>query len=605
MEAVTAGTTGAQGTGSKTIADLLPLAVKKYGDKPAQRYKVGDDWVDSSYNELGEAVKEVALGLIDLGVEPGDKISILAHTRPEWTDASFGILTAGGTLVTIYQTNSPEECQYVLEHSDSRAIFVEDGDQLAKARAVEDKCPELRHVIVMEPGDADVGDALTLDQLRERGRGRDESEWEARYQAVTPEDICLYIYTSGTTGPPKGCLLSHANYRAITDAVVDQTPLVEGDSSYLFLPLAHAFAILIQFATFELGATLSYWSRDPKMIIADITQVNPSFFPSVPRMFEKIYTLATSQIEDQEGLRKAVEVGVKVRMMREAGEEVPEALQQAFDQAEEKLFKNVRGLFGTNIRECVTGAAPIASEILEFFYAAGVPVMEGYGMTETSTSATVNRPEGNNFRFGSVGKAQKDVELRIADDGEVLIKGPNIFQGYYKNDSATRETLEDGWLHTGDLGRLDEDGFLYITGRKKDIIITAGGKNITPANLENGLKQNRWISQAVVVGDRRPYLIALITLDPEEAPALAEQLGLEDASLPALAQDEKVRAEVQKAIDDVNSHVGPVEQIKRFEILDHDLSQETGELTPTLKVKRNVVHEKFADVVDRVYAAPR
>ena len=341
------------------------------------------------------------------------------------------------------------------------------------------------------------------------------------------------------------------------------------------------------------------------MIIADITQVNPSFFPSVPRMFEKIYTLATSQIEDKEGLRKAVEVGVKVRTMREAGEEVPAELQQAFDQAEEKLFKNVRGLFGTNIRECVTGAAPIAPEILEFFFASGVPVMEGYGMTETSTSATVNRPEGNNFRFGSVGKAQKDVEIRIADDGEVLIKGPNIFQGYYKNEDATKETLEDGWLHTGDLGRLDEDGFLYITGRKKDIIITAGGKNITPANLENGLKQNRWISQAVVVGDRRPYLVALITLDPEEAPALAEQLGLEDASLPALAENEAVRAEVQKAIDEVNSHVGPVEQIKRFEILDHDLSQETGELTPTLKVKRNVVHEKFAGVVDGIYDAPR
>jgi long-chain acyl-CoA synthetase len=605
MEAVTAGTTGAQGTGSKTIADLLPLAVKKYGDKPAQRHKVGDDWVDSSYNELGEAVKEVALGLIDLGIEPGDKVSILAHTRPEWTDACFGILTAGGTLVTIYQTNSPEECQYVLEHSDSRAIFVEDESQLAKVREIEDRCPELQHVIVMEPDGADLGDALTLDQLRERGRGRDESEWEARYQAVTPEDICLYIYTSGTTGPPKGCLLSHANYRAITDAVVEQTPLVEGDSSYLFLPLAHAFAILIQFATFELGATLAYWSRDPKMIIADITQVNPSFFPSVPRMFEKIYTLATSNIEDKEGLRKAVELGVKVRMMREAGEEVPDELQAAFDQAEEQLFKNVRGLFGANMRECVTGAAPIAQEILEFFYASGVPVMEGYGMTETSTSATVNRPEGNNFRFGSVGKAQKGVEIRIADDGEVLLKGPNIFKGYYKNEDATRETLEDGWLHTGDLGRLDDDGYLYITGRKKDIIITAGGKNITPANLENGLKQNRWISQAVVIGDRRPYLVALLTLDPEEAPALAEQLGLEDASLPALAQSEEVRAELQKAVDDVNSHVGPVEQIKRFEILDHDLSQETGELTPTLKVKRNVVHEKFAGVVDRIYAAPR
>jgi long-chain acyl-CoA synthetase len=605
MEAVTAGATGAQGTGSKTIADLLPLAVRKYGDKAAQRYKVGDDWVDASYNELGEAVREVALGLVDLAIQPGDKVSILAHTRPEWTHACFGILTAGGVLVTIYQTNSPEECQYVLEHSDSRAIFVEDADQLAKIREVKDRCPELQHTVVMDPEGAELGDALTLDQLRERGRGRDESEWEARYQAVTPEDICLYIYTSGTTGPPKGCLLSHANYRAITDAVVADTPLVEGDSSYLFLPLAHAFAILIQFATFELGAALAYWSRDSKMIIADITQVNPSFFPSVPRMFEKIYTLATSNIEDKEGLRKAVELGVKVRMMREAGEEVPDELQAAFDQAEEQLFKNVRGLFGANMRECVTGAAPIAQEILEFFYASGVPVMEGYGMTETSTSATVNRPEGNNFRFGSVGKAQKGVEIRIADDGEVLLKGPNIFKGYYKNEDATRETLEDGWLHTGDLGRLDEDGYLYITGRKKDIIITAGGKNITPANLENGLKQNRWISQAVVIGDRRPYLVALLTLDPEEAPALAEQLGLDDASLPALAQSEEVRAELQKAVDDVNSHVGPVEQIKRFEILDHDLSQETGELTPTLKVKRNVVHEKFAGVVDRIYAAPR
>jgi long-chain acyl-CoA synthetase len=605
MEAVTAGASRAEGTGSKTIADLLPLAVKKYGDKAAQRYKVGDEWVDASYAELGEAVKEVALGLVELGIQPGDKVSILAHTRPEWTHACFGILTAGGTLVTIYQTNSPEECQYVLEHSDSVAIFVEDAEQLAKVREVEDRCPELEHVIVMDPTAADLGGALTLEGLRASGRGRDDSEWEARYQAVEPDDICLYIYTSGTTGPPKGCLLSHANYRAITDAVVDQSPLVEGDSSYLFLPLAHAFAILIQFATFDLGAALAYWSRDPKMIIADIAQVKPTFFPSVPRMFEKIYTLATSSTEDKEGLKKAVQVGVKVRMMREAGEEVPPALQQGFDQAEEKLFKNVRGLFGGNMRECVTGAAPIAGEILEFFYACGVPVMEGYGMTETSTSATVNRPEGNNFRFGSVGKAQKDVELKIGDDGEVLIKGPNIFQGYYKNEDATKETLENGWLHTGDLGRLDEDGFLYITGRKKDIIITAGGKNITPANLENGLKQNRWISQAVVIGDRRPYLVALITLDPEEAPALAEQLGIENADPAALSQNEKVRGEVQKAVDDVNSHVGPVEQIKRFEILDHDLSQETGELTPTLKVKRNVVHEKFADVVDRIYSAPR
>src|SRR3954453_10942804 len=321
MEAVTASADArhADGTRSKTIADLLPLAGEKYGDVPAQRYKDGDDWRDVSYAELGEIVKEVALGLIDLGIAPGDKISILAHTRPEWTHACFGILTAAGTLVTIYQTNSPEECEYVLQHSDSRAVFVEDGEQLAKIRAVEDNCPELEHVIVIDAGDGDVGDAITLDRLRERGRERDDAEWRERYEGVTPDDICLYIYTSGTTGPPKGCLLSHGNYRAITDAVVEEGVVQAGDSPYLFLPLAHAFAILIQFATFELGAAIAYWSRDPKLIIADIAQVSPSYFPSVPRMFEKIYTLATSNIEDKEGLRKAIDVGVKVRTMQDRG----------------------------------------------------------------------------------------------------------------------------------------------------------------------------------------------------------------------------------------------------------------------------------------------
>jgi long-chain acyl-CoA synthetase len=505
-------------------------------------------------------------------------------------------------LVTIYQTNSPEECQYVLEHSDSRAVFVEDGEQLAKIRKVEGHLPKLEHIVVMEPGDADIGDAISLDDLRERGRGRDDSEHEERWSAVKPDDMCLYIYTSGTTGPPKGCLLTHGNYRAITDAVEEEAVLQEGDSTYLFLPLAHAFAILIQFVALDLGAAIAYWSKDPQQIIPELTQVNPTYFPSVPRMFEKIYTLATSNAPDKEQLEQAVQVGVKVRLCRERGEEVPEELQQAFDQAEEKLYKNVRALFGQNIRECVTGAAPIAKEILEFFYACGVPVMEGYGMTETATSATVNRT--HDFRFGSVGKPLPGVEVKTADDGEVLIKGPNIFKGYYKNEEATEEALEDGWLHTGDLGRIDEDGFLFITGRKKDIIITAGGKNITPANLENGLKQSRWISQAVVIGDQRPYLVALITLDPEEVQALAEEAGTE-ADIEAMAKDEKVRAEIQKVVDEVNSHVGPVEQIKRFAILPHDLSQETGELTPTLKVKRNVVHEKYADLVDEIYSQPR
>src|SRR4051794_3287592 len=596
-----AGTVEARsGTGSRTIADLVPLAAEKYGDQAAQKQKLGDEWVETSYAELGAIVREVALGLADLGVEPGDKAAILAHTRPEWTQACQGILSAGGTLVTIYQTNSPEECHYVANHSESKAIFVEDGEQLAKIRAVEGDLPKLETIIVVEPGDADLGDALTLEDLRERGRGRDEAEFDERVAGIGPDDMCLFIYTSGTTGPPKGCELTHQNYREITTMVETQGVLEQGDAVYLFLPLAHAFAILIQFVAIDLGGTIAYWQKDPQKIIGDLTEVRPTYFPSVPRMFEKIYTLATSAAEDPELLQKAVDLGVKVRELEARGEQVPDELRGHFDEAEEKLYKNVRALFGGRIRQCVTGAAPIAKEILEFFYACGVPVMEGYGMTETATAAIVNTPEG--FRFGSVGKPLPGVELKIGDDGEILLKGPNIFTGYYKNEDASHEALADGWLHTGDLGYVDEDGFLFITGRKKDIIITAGGKNITPANLENGLKQSRWISQAVVVGDRRPYLVALITLDPEEAPALAEQLGIEP-DLEAMASDEKVRGEIQKDVDRVNAQVGRVEQVKRFRILPHDLSQETGELTPTLKVKRNVVHEKFAGAIDEIYAA--
>jgi long-chain acyl-CoA synthetase len=580
------------------MAAQLPADAAKHSDRPALRHKVGDEWLDISYHEVGESVREIALGLVDLGIEPLDRVAILSHTRPEWTFANFGILTAGGTSVSIYQTNSPEECHYVLDHSGSRAVFVEDGEQLAKIRAVEGDLPELEHVIVMVPEEGlDLGDALSLDDLRERGRGRDAAEWQARIDGVSPDDPCVFIYTSGTTGPPKGCVLNHRNYVAIRDMIFREGTLEADELAYLFLPLAHSFALLIQFIVLDLGATLAYWEKDPQKIIANLMEVKPTYFPSVPRIFEKLYTLALTNAPDKDMLRKAVEVGVKVRQMRERDEEVPAELHAGFDQAEEALYKNVRALFGGRIRYCASGAAPIATEILEFFYACGVPVLEGWGMTETSTAATVNRPE--DYRLGSVGKPLPGVEVKIADDGEILLRGANIFQGYHRNEEATREALEDGWLHTGDVGRLDEDGFLYITGRKKDIIITAGGKNITPANLENDIKQLRWVSQCVVLGDRRPYLVALITLDPEEIPAFAQEHGIE---VDEVAGSEAMRAEVQQAVDATNAKVGRVEQIKKFEILPEDLSQATGELTPTLKVKRNVVAEKFADVVERLYS---
>ncbi|CAN5138129.1 long-chain fatty acid--CoA ligase [soil metagenome] len=592
MEMVTA---AASSTGSKTMADLAALAAEKYAGKPALRHKVGDEWVDVTYDDFGTAVRETGLGLIDLGLEPGDKVGIVAHTRPDWTYSHFGILSCGAVSVSVYQTNSAEECHYVLEHSESKAVFLEDAEQLEKIRAVRDRLPRLEHIVLFEDVDG-ADDAITLDELRRRGRGRDASELEARSSAVTKDDTCIYIYTSGTTGPPKGCILSHGNYRDVVSMSESQGVLEEDDVVYLFLPLAHAFAKLVQFLALDLGGVLVYWEKDPQKIVPNLIDTRPTYFPSVPRMFEKIYTLATSSAEDPEQMRKGVEVGVKVRQMREAGQDVPAQLQAGFDQAEEALYKNVRAIFGGSIRQCNTGAAPIAREILEFFYACGVPVMEGYGMTETATVATVNTPDA--FRLGSVGKPIPHMEAKLAEDGELLLRGPNIFKGYYKNEEATADALVDGWLHTGDLGKIDDDGFVYIIGRKKDIIITAGGKNITPANLENGLKQNRWISQAVVVGDRRPFLVALITIDPEEAPAFAEKHGVAVEDLP---DSEAMRAEVQAAVDGVNAKVGPVEQIKRFKILPRDLTQETGELTPTLKVKRNVVSDRNAAEIDALY----
>jgi long-chain acyl-CoA synthetase len=582
-------------TGSRTMGDLIAMAGHKHADRPAIKHKVGDEWVDVSYKELAEKVKAVALGLVDLGIQAGDKVAILSNTRPEWTYACFGILGAGATCVAIYQTNSPEECHYVLHHSESRAVFVEDAEQLAKIREVEAELPELELIIVMEPS-GEIGDAIPLDDLCARGRRRPDSDYEERLAGIGDDDMCLYIYTSGTTGPPKGCLLTHGNYRRVTNMVESDGVMAEDELIYLFLPLAHAFALLVQFVAFDIGSSIAYWEKDPQKIIPNLMEVKPTYFPSVPRIFEKIYTLAGS-VGDPEEIKQAVDVGFKVRQLEEAGEVVPAKLQAAFDEGEEKLYRNVRNLFGGRIRQAVTGAAPISKEILEFFYACGVPVMEGYGMTETSTVASSNRPDA--FRFGSVGKPLNGVEARIADDGELLLRGPNIFKGYFKNDAATREALADGWLHTGDLGSIDDDGFIYITGRKKDIIITAGGKNITPANLENSLKQNRWISQAVVVGDRRPYLVVLVTLDPEELPAFAEQHGLVPEDVPESAE---MRAEVEAAVKEANSHVGRVEQIKKFKILPHDLSQQTGELTPTLKVKRNVVNEKFAGEIEALYA---
>src|SRR3954471_6385234 len=598
MEATTA-TPAEASTGSRTIADMMALAARKHADRVAVRQKRDGAWQSLTYAEVGQIVREIALGLIELGIQPGERVSILCTTRPEWTYADFAISSAGAVVVPIYPTNSPEECEWVAGNSEAVAVICEDAGQVAKVAAVRDRLPSLRHLIIVDPS-GDLGDAISLDALRERGRGGDEAVLEQRMSAVRPEDPFTFIYTSGTTGPPKGCVLSHDNYRSVLNMCEGLDVVQEEEVVYLFLPLAHAFALLIQLLTVDVGSTIAYFGGDTRVMVPELAEVKPTYLPSVPRIFEKIYTLATGKLsdEDRDRLRQAVELGVKVRDLEARSEPVPDELRKAYEVADERVFRNVRAIFGGSLRQAVTGAAPIAPEILEFFYAAGVPVLEGYGMTETATVATYSTVE--HHRFGTVGRALPGNEIRIAQDGEVLIKGPNIFRGYYRNDDASFGAIVDGWLHTGDLGSLDEDGYLRITGRKKDIIITAGGKNLTPANLENDLKQSRWISQAVMYGDRRPYPVALITLDPEEIVVFAREHGLpEDPAV--LARDPQVRELIQGVLDRVNERYARVEQIKRFAILDHDLSQETGELTPTLKVKRNVVNEKYAPLFEELY----
>jgi long-chain acyl-CoA synthetase len=595
-----AGTAASQSTGSKTIADLMVRAAEQFADRVAVRHKVGDEWRDVTFAEVGEVVREIGLGLIDIGIAPGERVSLLCNTRPEWTYCDFAITSAGAVVVPIYPTNSPEECEWVAGNSESVAVICEDASQVAKIVAVRERLPALRTIVVIDPV-GDTADAISLDDVRARGRGRDTAELEACTAAVAPEDPFTFIYTSGTTGPPKGCVLTHGNYRRVVTMLESAGAVQEDEVTYLFLPLAHAYALLIQLVNFDVGTTIAYFGGDSTQIVPELQQVSPTYLPSVPRIFEKIYTLALSSQppEVQEKMQAAARLGVQVRDLQIRGEEVPPDLLAPFEAAEEQLFKNVRAVFGGRVRQAVSGAAPIAKEILEFFYGCGVPVLEGYGMTETATVATYSTIE--HHRFGSVGRVLPGVEARIADDGELLIKGDNIFQGYYRNDDASFGAIIDGWLHTGDLGSIDEDGYVYITGRKKDIIITAGGKNLTPANLENDLKQSRWVSQAVMHGDRRPYPVMLIALDEEEIVPWAREHGLEDTSIAALAENDEVRALIQAELDTANAKYAQVEQIKRFFILDHDLSQETGELTPTLKVKRNVVNEKYADRFDALY----
>jgi long-chain acyl-CoA synthetase len=448
-----------------------------------------------------------------------------------------------------------------------------------------------------------AGDIATLDDLRARAGEADAGALEARLAGLAPDDVATIVYTSGTTGPPKGCMLTHANLQATIEAYVAQVGLRPPFTLFMFLPLAHVLARVVEMVALQGGGTLAFWSRDPKRLVEDVAAAQPTHFPSVPRVFEKIHARVLASGAEGSAVKQrlftwAIATGRRYRAARRSGG-ASTALRAQNALADRLVLSKVRALFGPRLDLALTGAAPIALEVLEFLDACGVLVLEGYGLTETCAAGTLNARGA--VRFGTVGRALPGFGVEIADDGEILLSGPNVFKGYHRDEQATREVMVDGAVRTGDLGELDADGFLRITGRKKDIIITSSGKNVSPANIEGALRESRWISQAVVHGDRRPYLVALLTLDPDEAPALAEELGVAP-DLEAMAADEKVRAALQREVDAVNARFARIEQVKRFAVLPRDLSQAEGELTPTMKVKRSAVEERYDGEFRALYA---
>jgi long-chain acyl-CoA synthetase len=565
----------ATATGTRTIARLWQEAVARESKGPAYLVQEGNQWRAVSWQEAASAVDEIAHGLLSLGLRKGDAFGILASTRLEWVLFDFALSLVGGVAAPIYMNSSPRDAAYVVEHSDAIGVLCEDEEQKLKLAGL-----ELEHVLTFSD----------LDDLRERGRAHAAQNPTAvadAAAAIGEDDLFTFIYTSGTTGPPKACMIRHRNYYAMVDEVRQVEDFtVSGDVMLLYLPLAHNFGRCLTLLGAHIGYTIAF-CPDPYAVAEVLPAVRPTVFPSVPRVYEKVHTAVLTKFGEAHGSKRrlidwALRVGRKVSALRQAGSPVPRSLALQHRLADRLVYSKVKARLGGNLRIGVSGGAPLAKEIIEFFHALDVLILEGYGLTECTTGATINRP--TRYRFGSVGPALPGVELRIAEDGEVLIKSETNFAGYYKDEDATREVLPgDGWLRSGDVGHIDEDGFLTITDRKKDILVTAGGKNVAPQNLENALKTHPVVSQALVVGDRRPYVAALVTL--------AEGVSRDGAE-----------TRVQQAVDDVNRELSRFEQIKRFAILPRDFTAEDGEVTPTLKLKRRVCEEHFAAEIEALYS---
>ncbi len=540
------------------------------------------EWREVTWEEARTAVDELGNGLLALGIGKGDAVGILARTKLEWVLFDFALGSIGAIGAGIYPSLPPKDCAYVLDHSDAVGVLVEDAEQLAKIEAERANLPKLRHVLTF----------ADLEGLRATGRdyaAANPGALDRARDAIAEDDLFTYIYTSGTTGPPKACMITHRNYYEMVGAVDDVPEFINSDDLVLlYLPLAHNFGRCLHLLSTYVGCTIAF-CPDPMRVAELAPQVKPTVLPSVPRVYEKVHTAVQASFDEATGVKRrlidwALRVGKRVSELEQQDKPIPAGLAAQHRLADKLVYSKVKAKLGGRLRLPISGGAPLAKEIAEFFHSIDMLIIEGYGQTECTTASNVNMPMPKGYRFGTVGPAIPGIEVRTADDGEVLIRGPNVFAGYYKDEAATREVVDDeGWLHTGDIGHID-DGFLTITDRKKDIIITAGGKNVAPQNIENELKASKYVSQALVIGDRRPYLTALITLD-EAATGLSDPTSL-----------------IQEVVDQVNADKASFEQVKRFAILDRDFTAEDDEVTPTLKLKRKVVCQHFADEIEALYA---
>ncbi len=574
------------------------------GSKLAFKHKRKGNWFDVTWTEAKETVQRVSKSLIALKIEKASKASILSQTRLEWVLCDFGIVSCGVVTVGIYHSNLPEGCAYILDHSDSEIVFVEDAEQLAKVLEVRERLPNLRHIVIYEgPSDAKRG-VMSWEDFLDQGADVSEEEVAQRGEELGPEDLASIVYTSGTTGEPKGAMISHGNLVFTSWSAGESLYMEPFFSTLLFLPLAHVFARLIVYVCLRKAVPVAF-AESFNTVVQNLQEIRPHFIASVPRVYEKAYDKIVSNAADAGGIKLklfywALGVGRKVGELQQKKQPIPGGLALQHRIAHKLVLHKVVEIFGGRMEWSVSGAAPLNKSIAEFFHACGVLILEGIGMTENTSFTHVNRFD--NYKFGSVGQLGPEVEHLIATDGELLTRGANTMQGYFKNPEATAETIDqEGWLHTGDIGEVDTEGFLRITDRKKDLIITAGGKNVAPQHVEQVLRTSHYIGQVVAIGDRKKFLSAIITLDPDTVPEWAAQNDLGDLTLEELAVHPKVHELIEMEIEQRNKSLASYEGIKKFEILPRDFSIEGGELTPTLKVKRKAVVEKYKDEIESLY----